>query len=217
MNQNDEEQGSSGKLQKWLGELQKTIDWAVSTPPHQIESYVNMLRKQNPRITDIELAKKVVRRKSFKNGLVGAITGFPGLPLAPVTIPADLFASWRLQAQMAVAIAYIFGHTAETTDLKTDVYIIMGGSSTVEALKRAGIQTAKAVTKKAVQKYITRDVMVKIWKVIGRKIITKAGQKSLTSFTKLVPVVGAPIGFASDWLSAKAVGHFAIKYYSGGG
>ena len=52
---------------------------------------------------------------------------------------------------------------------------------TGEELKRLGIEASKGVTKKAINKYITREVMVKIWKVIPQKIITKAGEKSLTS------------------------------------
>ena len=93
----------------------------------------------------------------------------------------------------------------------------MAGNAAKEALKRFGIETSKAITKKVVQKYITREVMKRIWKVIGRKIITKAGQKSLTSFTKMIPLVGAPVGFFFDWISARVVGKCAIKYYSGRG
>ena len=57
--------------------------------------------------------------------------------------------------------------------------------------------------------------MVKIWKVVGQKIITKAGEKSMTSFMKMVPLVGAPVGFAFDWTATQAVGKLAIKYYRG--
>lgn len=84
-----------------------------------------------------------------------------------------------------------------------------------EALKQMGIELSKAVTKKAVQKYITKDIMLKIWRAVGRKIITKAGEKSLTSFVKLVPMVGAPVGFMFDWGATQAAGRFAISYYRG--
>lgn len=99
--------------------------------------------------------------------------------------------------------------------MKTDLYLILAGDSAKEALKRIGIEVSKGVTKKAVQKYITRDVMVKIWKVVGQKIITKAGEKSLTSFMKMVPLVGAPVGFAFDWIATQTVGRFAMSYYKG--
>lgn len=104
---------------------------------------------------------------------------------------------------MAFSIVYVYGHTKDTTDLKTDLYLILAGDSAKEALKRIGIEMSKSVTRKAVEKYITRDVMVKIWKVIGQKIITKAGEKSLTSFVKMVPLVGAPVGFAFNWTATQ--------------
>ena len=116
---------------------------------------------------------------------------------------------------MAFSIAYVYGHTKDTTDLKTDLYLILAGDSAKEALKRIGIEVSKSVTKKAVQKYITRDVMVKIWKVVSQKIITKAGEKSLTSFMKMVPLAGAPVGFFFDWIATQIVGRFAMAYYKG--
>lgn len=199
--------------------LQKTLedvmDFVISTDSVTIENYVETLHKQNPSISPDELAKKVMNRKSFKNGLVGAITGLGGFITIPVTVPADLVCTWRIQASMAFSIAYIYGHTKDTTDLKTDLYIIMAGDSAKEALKHFGIEVSKGITKKAVNKYVTRDIMVKIWKVIPQKIITKAGEKSMTSFMKMVPVVGAPVGFVFDWVATKAVGKVAIHYYRG--
>jgi hypothetical protein len=197
-----------------VGALEKVIDWIIDTDPIAIESYVDKLREQNPGIRDDELAKKIVSRKAIKNGLVGAISGIPGLIALPVTVPTDLVASWKIQTYMAVSIAYVYGHTTQTTDLKTDIYIILAGDAAKEALKRVGIEITKEVTKKAIDKYITREVMKQIWKVVGQKIITKAGEKSLTSFMKMVPIVGAPVGYAFDWVAAKVVGRTAIKYYS---
>jgi len=195
--------------------LAKFMDWATSTDQGEVQQYVEKLREQNAGISEDDLAEKIVSRKSLKNGFVGAATGLPGLIALPVTIPADLIASWRIQAFMAMSVAHVYGHTSKTTDLKTDLYLIFAGESAKEAVKRFGIEVGKAITKKAVQKYITRDIMVKIWSVLGRQIITKAGQKSLTSLLRLVPLVGAPIGFGFDWAATRALGRFAIKYYGG--
>lgn len=197
--------------------LAKLVDWAASSDPDKVAGYVGKLRDRNPGISEDDLAKKIVRRKAFKNGLVGAATGVPGFIALPATVPADVAASWRIQAFMAISIAYVYGHTEETMDLKTDLYLILAGNSAKEALKRIGIEVGKTLTRKAVQKRLTREVMKTIWKVVGRKIITKAGQKSLTSFMKIVPLVGGVIGFFFDWGATRAVGHFAIKYYSGRG
>lgn len=146
--------------------------------------------------------------------MIGAITGIGGIITLPVAVPVDLVCSWQIQASMALSIAYIYGHTKDTTDLKTDLYLILAGDSAKEILKQFGIEASKSLTKKMVNKYITREVMTKIWKLVGRKIITKAGEKSLTSFVKMVPLVGAPVGFTFDWASTQFVGNIAIKYYS---
>lgn len=201
-------------IDKRAGALEAVIDMIIEVGPADISCYVDKLRAQNSGITNDELAKKIVSRKAIKNGLVGAITGVPGFTALPVTVPADLVASWRIQASLAVAIAYVYGHTAQTTDLKTDVYIILAGNTAKEALKNVGIKIANDVTKKAVDKYITQAVMKNIWKLVGRKIITKAGEKSFISFAKMVPLVGAPVGYGFDWVAAKIIGNMAIKYYS---
>ncbi len=60
--------------------------------------------------------------------------------------------------------------------------MILAGSSAQEALKKVGVETIKGITKKAVEKHITREVMKKIWKIIPQKIITKAGGKIFDKF-----------------------------------
>jgi hypothetical protein len=195
--------------------IDTTIDWFFEHDDNEIKKYVSKLREQNEGISDEDLAKKIVRRKSYKNGLIGAATGIPGFLALPVTVPADIIASWKIQINMAICIAHAFGHDNETTDLKTDVYIIIAGDAAKEALKRFGIEVSKAITKKAVDRYVTREAMKQIWKVVGRKIITKAGEKSIMSFTKLIPLVGAPVGFAFDWAAAQIVGKHAVNYYKG--
>ena len=203
------------KTNEKVNALEKAVNWMLDKSTPNIVSYVEKLREQNNELSNNALAKKIVNRKSFKNGLVGGITGLGGLIALPVAVPADLLASWKIQISMTIAIAHIYGHTVDTTDLKTDIFIVLAGDSAKETLKRFGIEASKSITKKVIEKYITRDVMVKIWKVVGQKIITKAGQKSLTSFMKMVPLVGAPVGFAFDWSASKVVGRNAIKYYSG--
>lgn len=200
-----------------LEALNSLVEWFAETDEQVIEQYVEKLRAQNPNISDDDLARKIVSRKALKSGLVGATTGIPGALAFPVTIPTDLIATWRIQIIMAVAIARVYGHTAQTTDLKTDIYLIMAGDAAKEALKRIGVEVGKEISKRAINRVVTREVMKQIWKVVGQKIITKAGEKSLLSFIKMVPLVGAPIGFSFNWPATKMVGNFAIRYYSGKG
>jgi hypothetical protein len=204
-------------VEKRRSAFTKVVDWMIENSVGDVAGYVSKLREQNANISDDDLAWKILHRKTFKNGLVGAATGVGGLITLPVAVPADLLASWRIQIFMAMSIAHVYGLQPESADLKTDVYLILAGDSAKEALKRAGIEVSKGVTKKAVEKYVTREVMKKIWKVIPQKIITKAGEKSMTSFMKMVPLVGAPVGFVFDYVAARTVGKTAIYYYSGKG
>ncbi|MEW6026318.1 MAG: EcsC family protein [Planctomycetota bacterium] len=203
------------KLNKYYHYLTALIEKIIYSDAGKIKTYVDKLREQNPGISNDDLAKKIAKRKSRKCGVIGAITGVGGFTIAPVMIGANLTTVWRQQAAMIMAIAYIYGHAINTEDIKTDIYIVMVGNAASWGLKRAGVEIAQAVTKSAVQKYVTREVMVKIWSVLGRQIITRAGTKSLTSFIKLVPVVGAVPGYLIDWGYTKFVGSKAIEYYSG--
>jgi len=194
--------------------FEKIVDFTIFSSQDSIEAYVNRLRSQYPLMSNYELSRLIVNRKSFKNGIIGAVTGICPLLTLPISLPADLISTLRIQAAMALSIAYVYGHTSATTDLKTDVYLIIAGNSVKEFFKDLGVQTSKEITKKAVQKYITRDLMKKIGKYISRKILSKAGEKSLVSFMKMVPLIGIPVGFIFDWSAAQTVGYSAMKYYS---
>ena len=74
--------------------LELVMDYVVSTDHIAIELYVDKLREQNKGISCDELTKKILHRKSIKNGLIGAITGVGGLITLPVSVPADLVSSW---------------------------------------------------------------------------------------------------------------------------
>ena len=213
----DVETEDSPSVEKKVGALQKIFDRVIDIDASTIQQYVETLRAQNPGLSADELAEKIVSRKAMKNGLVGAVTGVPGFLLLPLTVPADVAWSWRIQASMVFAVAHVYGYTEKTMDLRTDLYILLAGNSGKEALKRLGIEVGKAMTRRAIQRVVTRELMKRVWQVVGRQIVTKAGTKSLTSVMKWVPLVGAPIGFAFDWVTSRAVGKYAIKYYSGRG
>src|SRR5688572_17830339 len=100
-----------GALLQWIEDY---IDKAAISSYPDISEYVGKLKEQNPGISDIDLANKIINRKAIKNGLVGAATGLGGVITLPVTVPTDLIVTWKMQIYLAFTIAYIFGHTRET-------------------------------------------------------------------------------------------------------
>jgi hypothetical protein len=114
---------------------------------------------------------------------------------------------------LAVAAAY---DELDSPDLRQDLVLILAGNSAVTALRTFGVAAANDMGKKWVQKNVTRETMKQVNKVVSRKILTKAGEKSLTSLVKLVPVAGAVVGYTVDRSYARALGESAIRYYGGG-
>ena len=70
-----------------------------------------------------------------------------------------------------------------------------------------------SVTQKAVARYVNREVMSEIWKHIGRHIAFATARRGAIKLTRMIPLIGAPIGFAYDYSAAKSVGAFARQYY----
>lgn len=175
-----------------------------------VREYVAQLRAARPLADADELAAGVVSRRALKAGGIGAITGLGGLVILPVAIPANLVGTWRVQVTMLAIIAEIYEAEFEVDDF----FLVLGGSAAVEAMKQLGVLVGKDVTKRMVEKHVTRETMKQINRVVSRQILTKAGEKSAMSFMKMVPLVGAPVGFAFDWTATRAFGKAGILYYA---
>lgn len=128
-----------------------------------------------------------------------------------VNIPTVL----TLQASLVLAVAAVYDEI-ESPDLKQDLVLILAGNSAVTAMRTFGMAAANDMGKRWVQRNVTRETMKQVNKVVSRKLLTKAGEKSLTSFVKLVPVAGAVVGYSVDRSYARTLGTSAIRYYRGG-
>ncbi|HAN09378.1 MAG TPA: hypothetical protein DCP90_02060 [Clostridiales bacterium] len=206
---------SKEQIQKYSEELINVLRNEVDKEAQYIEDYVEHLKRLNSGIEREELAKKIISRGALKAGGIGAVLNVGGIITMPITMPADLYLTFRIQARMVLAIAYLYGWDIHDKEITTDVLLVMGGSGAVETLAKAGIKVGQEFAKKAMNKYINREVMKKINQVISRKLITKNGEKSLTSFFKLGPIIGAPIGGGINLIGTKVIGESALKYYKG--
>jgi len=202
------------QIEKWSSELMKLIRESIAAETLQITDYVKKLRELNPNISNIDLANKIVSRKSLSASGIGAITGVGGIFTLPISMPTDIYFTFKIQVRMVLSIADVFGWSTND-DTITDVLMIIGGKSAITVAKDLGVAVGNSLTAKFVSENITREVMKKINNIVSRKIITKAGEKSLTSFTKLIPLVGAPIGASFDGIGTYLIGKTAIKFYRG--
>lgn len=193
--------------------ISRTIDAVIKYRGKHIRERVYRLKCKYPKLDNKQIAQKIVNSRSFYSGVAGGTTSLGGLVTLPLSIGASLTSSLFIQAEMLLAVAYVYELDMDSDDRKRDLLVLMAGSGITEVLRNLGVEAGKKLTKNAVDKYFTREVMKKVWKVVGQKTLTKAGEKSTYSLMKMIPFVSAPIGFAMDYSSTRVFGALCIKYY----
>jgi hypothetical protein len=191
-------------------DLNAVLAWTVGRFKEIVLADVARVRRRHPHMADEELARLVVRRGVRRVGWASFATGFGGAPL----IAANVSSVIALQSAIVLAVAEVYGEL-DSPDIKRDIALIIGGDSAAQALKQFGVVATNDFSKRWVQRNVTRETMKKVNRVVSRKVITKAGEKSLTSFTKLVPVLGAGVGYVIDRSYARLLGERSIRYYAG--
>ena len=164
------------------------IDKSYSSIPERIDALINW--------------------ETAKNFTSGFITGLGGILTLPVTVPAALGAAWLIQARMAGAIASICGHDLKEDRVRTLVLLSLVGDAGKEVVKRAGITIANKLTEKAFER-IPGKVLIEINKRVGFRLLTKAGEKGVLNFVKIVPVAGGIVGGCFDAAACRTVGYAA--------
>lgn len=191
-------------------DLNVVLAWTVDRFKEVVLADVARVRRRHPDMVDEDLARLVVRRGVRRVGWASFATGFGGAPL----IAANISSVIALQAGIVLAVAEVYGEL-DSPDIKRDIALIIGGDSVAQAFKQFGVVATNDFSKRWVQRNVTRETMKKVNRIVSRKIITKAGEKSVTSFTKLVPVLGAGVGYVIDRSYARLLGERSIRYYAG--
>ena len=159
-----------------------------------------------------ERVDALIRWEAAKNFTSGLLTGLGGVVTLPVTIPSALGASWIIQARMCGTIAAIYGHSLKEDRVRTLVVLAVIGDSGKEFLKELGIRIGKRVTAAAIDR-IPGRVLVEINKRVGFRLLTKAGERGLVNFAKIVPVVGGVVGGSFDATMCVGVGKTAKRIF----
>jgi hypothetical protein len=142
----------------------------------------------------------------------GFVTGLGGVVTLPVTVPASIAGLYIVAARMSAAIAHLRGYDITTDEVQSAVAVSLLGSTGASTLKKAGIEIGQKSTAAALKKVPGR-VLIEINKKIGFRLITKAGEKGVINLSKLVPLVGGPIGATVDGVSTKTIAGYATRTF----
>ena len=142
----------------------------------------------------------------------GFVTGAGGLITLPIAVPAALTGLYVTATRMVAGIAHLRGHDLHSEEVRSAVLVTLLGSSASMAFHRTGIEIGKKSTLAALKKVPGR-VLIDINKRVGYRLVTKAGERGVINLTKLVPLVGAPIGATVDGVGCKSISVYALRTF----
>jgi hypothetical protein len=142
----------------------------------------------------------------------GFVTGLGGIATMPVTVPAAMAGLYVIATRMSASIAHLRGYDVKTEEVHSAILISLLGAAGAATLKRGGVEIGKKSTAAALQKLPGR-VLIELNKKVGYRLVTKAGEKGVINLTKLVPLVGGPIGATVDGLSCRTIATYALTTF----
>jgi hypothetical protein len=143
----------------------------------------------------------------------GFVTGLGGFATLPVTVPAALAGLYVIATRMSAGIAHLRGYDVETDEVRSAILVALLGSAGAAVLRDAGVRIGQRSTAAALERLPSR-VLVELNKKVGFRLVAKAGEKGVLNLTKLVPLVGGPIGAAVDGVSCKTIAGYAMRTFT---
>ena len=197
--------------------IQKALDYAYEKAINGLpgtdtaEALAQSYLKVN--VNPIDAANSLVNWQVAKCATAGFLTNIGGLMTLPVAIPANISSVLYVQIRMIASIAHIGGFDVKNDQVKTYVLLVLIGQSLTDAGKDLGIKFATKVAQKTIIDRIPGEVIIKINKWIGFRLLTKAGETGLINLTKLVPFIGGIVGGAIDGTTTRLIGARAIDAF----
>ncbi|MBB5808570.1 hypothetical protein F4560_008338 [Saccharothrix ecbatanensis] len=165
-------------------------------------------------LTPEEAIKHLIRTHVAAAGVQGFATNVGGLITLPISLPANLTASYLVQTHLIASIAAVYGHDLESDEVRTAILLCLLGNAGTELLKKAGIKVGTRLTMNLIER-IPGQLIREINKRVGFTLLAKYGTSRATvTLAKGVPLVGGVIGGAFDAVTTRAVGAFASRFFT---
>ena len=162
----------------------------------KIRRDVDTLKAKAPGFEPKEHALMLVRRTAIRCAAAGAVTGLPSGLIAIGSLGADLAYLMYQQFRLIIAIAAIYGYEPSHRERFHEAVSCLAYASGV-GIGKQGIAT-----------------LVESATVEGGAVAEKLGARFVRErLSKFIPFVGALSGGALNFVSVRAVGKTAIRYY----
>lgn len=196
--------------------FQEILDWsyakAIDGLPG-LDSVEELCKSYQSKNLDISRqVDNLIKWQIAKATSSGFISSIGGLPLMPVTLPANITSVLYIQIRMIASIAHLNGHDLKSDKIKTLVFCSLLGNAGVELLKNTGIQIGKKIAEQSL-KNMSGKILIDINKKVGFRLFTKFGEKGIINFGKAIPLLGGVIGGTCDCLSTKLIAKTAKNVF----
>ena len=195
MNENDERAFRGTDIELFRKVSEKLIDLVGSIPRSGENSVAD------PRTR----ARALVRSAALKSAVISGSLALPPGPLGLITILPDLYAIWRIQAQLVADIAAVYGKTGFLTQ-ETMLFCLF---------KHAAAQAVRDLIVRAGERMLIKRPTLRASQRILAKIGSKTTQRLLgRGASRWVPIVGA-LGVAGyAYYDTGATGQTAMDLFS---
>lgn len=205
----------NAKAEKGSALLQKVYDFVLNGVPTMSEPLSELVAPYITHNENKEAAiEKFILNQKLKCAGTGFVTGLGGVLTMLVTIPADLASSLYIELRMIAAIAMIRGYDVHDDQVKALVYMCLIGNAIGDVMKQIGIQAAEKIAVKKLLPKLTQEVIVKINRTVGFRLLTKGGTKGLINLGKAIPVIGGIVGGAYNWAEVAICARAAKKMFN---
>lgn len=140
---------------------------------------------------------------SLGNGIGSGILGFVG-------IPSDLAVTLYSQVKLSSALFTI--HAVESTNKSIPLVLAAAaGVSMAELANYLGVNVAKHTVEKALMS-VPSKVFIDINRMIGIKLISKTGQKTLLNVSKILPIFSSVASGTVNAVMMNACGYSILTF-----
>ena len=189
------------------------LSWVVPDRAVCLDA-ANELRAENPGASPEQLARQAITSAKRWGFAAGGTTGAAANPLVMVPAAlADIAAMLRIEGQMAGTIAALMdpGSMVDDKTFQADVLAVVFPGAVSQALRQIGLRAGQRVTRTLLQKYLTENLVKDATRYAAKVLFRRVTRNAVVS--KTIPLVGAGIGAAWNWLEVEAVGKRAVRYY----
>src|SRR5690349_8341132 len=191
------------------------LQWMIPEP-NECRKLAAEARLDDPNADALAAARRVVKSARAWGAAAGATTGLAASPLTmlPAAV-ADMAAMLRIEGRLAGTVAALIDPDSlnDPAAFRRDIIRVIFPSAVSQALRKIGVRVGEEATKSLIAKYASKAFMKEIGEQAAKRLGVRITEKMIA--TKAVPLVGAGIGGAWNWLEVQAIGNRAIGYHAG--